>query len=295
MTHRKRGRRPRAPANADGRRGGRAHRFESSTTGARHGDSATVDHPRGRQRSIAPPSGRGRVILYGWHAVKAAIENPRRRIRTLLLTENAARRLAQHGIALPGEVQLVRPDVIAGRLTPDAVHQGLMAEVDPLPSLDLEDLAPDGIFVVLDQVTDPHNVGAVARSAAAFGATAIITTLRHSPAATGVLTKAASGALEHIPIVCVPNLARALDGMKANGVFLAGLDRDSPLDLAAVPLRAPLGLVLGAEDRGLRRLTRTSCDVVARLVLPGPIKSLNVSNAAAIALYVAVSRLGTCN
>ena len=232
------------------------------------------------------------MILYGWHTVKAALENPHRRIRSLLLTENAARRLAQHAIVLPPDVKIVRPEVIAARLSPDAVHQGLMAEADPLPAPDLEDLAPQGIFLVLDQITDPHNVGAVIRSAAAFAASAIITTLRHSPEATGVLAKAASGALEYVPVVSVTNLARALAALKAKGVLLVGLDSGSPLDLGAAPLRTPLALVLGAEDKGLRQLTRSSCDLVAQLALPGPITSLNVSNAAALALYVAASRTG---
>jgi 23S rRNA (guanosine2251-2'-O)-methyltransferase len=236
-----------------------------------------------------------RVILYGWHTVKAAIENPRRRIRHLLLTENAARRLQQQAIALPPATEVVRPEIIAARLTPDAVHQGLMAEADPLPALDLEDVAPEGIFLVLDQITDPHNVGAVIRSAAAFAASAVITTLRHSPEATGVLAKAASGALEHVPIVSVPNLARALDTLKSKGVLLVGLDSGGALDLAAAPLRMPLGLVLGAEDKGMRQLTRSSCDLVAQLALPGPIGSLNVSNAAALALHVAASRVGALN
>lgn len=242
----------------------------------------------GTSRHVRPE----RVMLYGWHTVKAAIENPHRRIRRLLLTENAARRLAQESIALPPAAEVVRPEIIAARLTPDAVHQGLLAEADPLPALGVEDVAPQGILLVLDQITDPHNVGAVIRSAAAFAASAIITTLRHSPEATGVLAKAASGALEHVPIVTVPNLARALDMLKANGVLLVGLDSGSARDLADAPLRTPLGLVLGAEDKGMRHLTRSSCDLVARLALPGPIKSLNVSNAAALALYVAASRVG---
>ena len=265
------------------------------------GDSKARVHrertdPGERMQRRHPGTGRGvaqdRVILYGWHTVKAALENRRRRIRSLLLTENAARRLAQHAVALPPEVKIVRPEVIAARLSPDAVHQGLMAEAEPLPAPDLEDFAPQGIFLALDQITDPHNVGAVIRSAAAFSASAIITTLRHSPEATGVLAKAASGALEYVPLVSVPNLARALDALKAKGVLLVGLDSASPLDLGAAPLRMPLALVLGAEDKGLRRLTRSSCDLVAKLALPGSIRSLNVSNAAALALYVAASRVG---
>ena len=233
-----------------------------------------------------------RVILYGWHAVKAALKNPQRRIRTLLLTENAARRLAEEGLLTPAQAEIVRSDVIAARLPPDAVHQGLLAEADALPPLGLGDMPTDGIALMLDQVTDPHNVGAILRSAAAFAARAVVTTIRHSPQATGVLAKSASGALELVPIVAVPNLSRALADMKTRGFFLVGLDSASAIDLSSAPLRLPLGLVVGGEGRGLRQLTRNSCDLVARLALPGPLRSLNVSNATALALYIASARLG---
>jgi len=232
------------------------------------------------------------VILYGWHAVRAALNNPQRRIRTLLLTENAARRLEEEGLSKPAPAEIVRSEVIATRLPRDAVHQGVFAEADALPPLGLSDLPTDGIVLMLDQVTDPHNVGAILRSAAAFAARAVVTTIRHSPQATGVLAKSASGALELVPLVAVPNLARALATMKTQGFFLVGLDSASAIDLSSAPLRLPLGLVVGGEGRGLRHLTRNSCDLVARLSLPGPIKSLNVSNATALALYVAAARLG---
>jgi len=171
------------------------------------------------------------------------------------------------------------------------VHQGLLAEADPLPSPDLEELPASGIVLVLDQITDPHNVGAILRTAAGFAVAAIVTTARHSPEATGVLAKSASGALDYVPIVTVQNLARALGEMKARGYLLIGLDSTGDADLADVALTAPLALVLGAEGKGLRQLTRATCDRVARLDLPGRIKSLNVSNAAALALYVASRRL----
>ena len=148
----------------------------------------------------------------------------------------------------------------------------------------------DGVVLVLDQITDPHNVGAIFRSAAAFAATAIVTTARHSPEATGVLAKSASGALEHVPLVTVQNLARALAALKARGFLVIGLDSSGEDDLAGLALRQPLALVLGAEGKGLRQLTKETCDHVARLDLPGAIQSLNVSNAAAVALYIARSR-----
>ena len=229
----------------------------------------------------------GPVILYGWHPVTAALGNPARRIRRLLATENAARRLTEEGITLPMAPELVRPDAIAARLSPDAVHQGLLAEADPLPSPSVEDLATAGIVLVLDQITDPHNVGAILRTAAAFSVAAIVTTARHSPEATGVLAKSASGALEWVPIVTVQNLARALSALKERGFLVVGLDSAAPDDIAAIALPSPLALVLGAEGKGLRQGTRAQCDRLARLDLPGAIKSLNVSNAAALALYIA--------
>jgi len=225
------------------------------------------------------------VILYGWHTVTAALANPARRIHRLWLTENAARRLANERISLPTATETVRPDVIAARLSPDAVHQGLLAEADPLSAPSLDELA-SGTVLVLDQITDPHNVGAILRTAAAFAVTAIVTTARHSPEATGVLAKAASGALELVPIVTVQNLARALAALREQGFVVVGLDSDASDDLAAVALSSPLALVLGAEGKGLRQGTKAVCDRLARLDLPGAIKSLNVSNAAALALYI---------
>jgi 23S rRNA (guanosine2251-2'-O)-methyltransferase len=229
------------------------------------------------------------VVMYGWHTVTAALRNPARHVRKLLATENAARRLTEEGLKQTPEV--VRPGAIAERLLPDAVHQGLYLETDPLPAPPIEELSAEGVVLVLDQITDPHNVGAIFRSAAAFAATAIVTTQRHSPDATGALAKAASGALELVPLVNVQNLARALAALKQSGFLTVGLDSSGDGDFGALPLRAPLALVLGAEGKGLRQLTKDTCDHVARIDLPGEIKSLNVSNAAALALYVASNRL----
>ena len=253
---------------------------------------------RGRGTGRRPPfRGReggedGPVILYGWHTVAAALANPERGIRKLWLTENAARRLAEENIAPRVAPEIVRPSEIDQRLGPDAVHQGLLAEADALPSPDLKSLPQEGIVLVLDQITDPHNVGAILRSAAAFAVKAIVTTARHSPEATGVLAKSASGALELVPLVIVPNLARALSGLNEQGFLTVGLDSHGAEELGAVELRQPLALVLGAEGKGLRQLTRETCSLVARLDMPGEIKSLNVSNAAVLALYIGASRLG---
>jgi 23S rRNA (guanosine2251-2'-O)-methyltransferase len=229
------------------------------------------------------------AVLYGWHSVKAALENPHRHIRRLLATENAARRLSEDGVSLVPEI--VRPDAIAALAGAEAVHQGLYAEADPLPSPDVDDVAGSGMILVLDQITDPQNVGAILRSAAAFAVKAVVTTARHSPEATGVLAKAASGALEYVPIATVGNLARALDVLKEHFTLLVGLDSEGEADLAATALSEPLALVIGAEGKGLRHLTRTHCDILARLALPGRIKSLNVSTATAIALHVAATKL----
>src|SRR5262249_30433286 len=179
---------------------------------------------RGRFRASAPSAPDGSALLYGWHTVKAALENPARRIRRLMATENAARRLADDGIPLLVKPELVRPDIIDARLGPDAVHQGLLAEADPLPAVTVDEVNPNGIVLVLDQITDPHNVGAILRSAAAFTVAAIMTTARHSPEATGVLAKSASGALEVVPMVTVQNLARGMEGLRQRGFLLVGLD-----------------------------------------------------------------------
>jgi 23S rRNA (guanosine2251-2'-O)-methyltransferase len=245
--------------------------------------------PPRREREAGPD---GAIILYGWHTVAAALANPQRRIRKLWLSENAARRLADDKIDTRVTPEIVRPSLIDARLGPDAVHQGLLAEAEPLESPDIGDLQQEGMVLVLDQITDPHNVGAIMRSAAAFAVKAIVTTARHSPEATGVLAKSASGALELVPLVTVQNLARALNELNDQGFMTVGLDSQGSENLGAIELRQPLALVLGAEGKGLRQLTRDTCSAVARLDMPGEIKSLNVSNAAVLALYIGASKLG---
>jgi 23S rRNA (guanosine2251-2'-O)-methyltransferase len=260
---------------------------------AKAGEAGKRDKSRfaPKPKPVRPAIPDGVAILYGWHTVAAALKNPRRRIRKITATENALHRLAEEGFTLPVEPELVRPDALAAKLSPDAVHQGLLVEADPLPALDIGALPAEGTVLVLDQITDPHNVGAILRSAAAFAVGAVVTTARHSPEATGVLAKSASGALDLVPIVTVPNLARALTALKDRGFLTVGLDSAGETDLAAAPLREPLALVLGAEGKGLRQLTAQTCDIRARLDLPGAIKSLNVSNAAAIALYAVTAAL----
>jgi 23S rRNA (guanosine2251-2'-O)-methyltransferase len=194
-------------------------------------------------------------------------------------------------VPLRAELEPVRPEMIARRLSPDAVHNGVLAEADPLPSPELDEIERSDLVLVLDQITDPHNVGAILRTAAAFDVAAVVTTARHSPQASGVLAKSASGALEYVSLITVPNLARAIEQLRERGFLVIGLDSSGGDDLAGTAVRAPLALILGAEGKGLRQLTRARCDYLARLDLPGRIKSLNVSNAAALALYIARKRL----
>jgi 23S rRNA (guanosine2251-2'-O)-methyltransferase len=217
--------------------------------------------------------------------VVEALRNARRRLRRLVLTENAARRLADELGALPIAPEMMRPGEIDRLVEPDAVHQGLYLEADPLPSLSIDTLSDEAVVLALDQVTDPHNVGAIVRSAAAFGVEAIVTTARHSPAATGVLAKAASGGLEHVPFMIERNLAETLIALGERGFQRIGFDSQGDQPLGTFAVRRPLVLVLGAEGKGLRQRTRDCCDVIGRLDAPGPIKSLNVSNAAAVALF----------
>jgi 23S rRNA (guanosine2251-2'-O)-methyltransferase len=278
--------------NSDHRRPGKPPRRDDRKPS---GDKPSGGRRFGKSKAApwrsAPRDRDGPVVLYGWHTVKAALENPRRHFHRLLATENAARRLTDDNVRFPIAPELVRPEDIAAVAGMQAVHQGLYAQADPLESPELEDVATGGIVLVLDQITDPHNVGAILRSAAAFAVKAVVTTERHSPEASGVLAKAASGALEYVPIATVVNLARALDELKELNTFLVGLDSDGDTDLAATAFSAPVALVIGAEGKGLRHLTRVHCDVIARLALPGRITSLNVSNAAALALYVATAKL----
>jgi len=268
-------------------RGGQADARKFAPRGERFPPGA---RPHKKPWRSGPRLRDGRVVLYGWHTVKAALENPARAIHRLLASENAAKRLAQE-VDLKVTPEVARNDVLDALAGPDAVHQGVVAEADALDSPAIEDLDPKGLVLVLDQITDPHNVGAILRTAAAFAVEAVVTTERHSPEATGVLAKAASGALEYVPVITVVNLARGLEALKDKGVLLVGLDSSGASDLAAAPLAAPLALALGAEGKGLRHLTRATCDVVARLDLPGRIKSLNVSNATALALHIASTRL----
>lgn len=243
---------------------------------------------RGIDRASRQRGGRGVsnvAVIYGLHAARAAIANPRREIRQVFVTANAADRLAE-GLSARGLTpQVLTPEAIAARAGEGVVHQGVVVETGLLPACDLDDFTTLDLVVVLDQITDPQNVGAILRSAAAFGASGLVMTERHSPPLEGALAKAASGGLEHVPVALVTNLARALDELGARGVMRIGLDSGGDAVFEDMPAFDQVALVLGAEDKGLRRLTREKCDAVCALAAPGAIRSLNVSNAAAIALH----------
>ena len=230
-------------------------------------------------------------LIYGFHSVMAALKAPRRELIRLYATPAAAERLAGEIAARGLETRIMSPEEISARAPRDAVHQGVLLEARPLAPIDIAELPANGLVLVLDQITDPHNFGAIVRTGAAFAVDALVTTERHSPDFTGALAKSASGGLEHVPICSVPNLARALGEMGDMGYWRIGLDLEAEVSLGDEMLARPLALVLGAEDRGLRRLTRERCDRLARLDLPGAIKSLNVSNACAIALALAHERM----
>ncbi|MFN4087533.1 MAG: 23S rRNA (guanosine(2251)-2'-O)-methyltransferase RlmB [Alphaproteobacteria bacterium] len=244
-------------------------------------------HPRGKAGDARPP--RSGTWIYGTHAVLAALRNPRRDVRRVLALADAAEHLAA---SLPGvRAEVAERAAIERHLPPGAVHQGLAAEVGALPHLAVEDaidLAADrahALLVVLDQVSDPQNVGAVLRSAAAFGASAVIVPDHGTPEPGGALAKAAAGALETVPLVRVVNLKRALDTLKAGGFWCIGLAGEATTGIAAHDMRGRTALVLGAEGPGLRRLTRESCDLLVRIPIRQEMESLNVAAAAAVSLY----------
>jgi 23S rRNA (guanosine2251-2'-O)-methyltransferase len=228
--------------------------------------------------------------IYGFHSVAAALKAPQRELIRLYATPAAAARLAADITARGVETRIMSLEEISARAPREAVHQGLLLEAQPLAPIDVADLPANGLVLVLDQITDPYNVGAILRTGAAFAVDALVTTERHSPDFAGALAKSASGGLEHVQICSLTNLARALADMGDMGYWRIGLDSDAPVRLSDAALSRPLALVLGAEGKGLRRLTRERCDVLARIDLPGAIKSLNVSNACAIALALVHER-----
>ena len=250
--------------------------------------------PPAQTRSSPPrpappqPAVIGGPWLWGRHAVLAALGNPDRKLLRLVATEDNAEELRAAGSIAP---QILPKDELQRLLPQGAVHQGMALIAKPLKPLQVEDVLErvgdrkDAVIIALDQVTDPHNIGAVLRSAAAFGAAALMVPDRNVPDISGTLAKAASGAVEYVPILRVVNLNRSLEQLKKAGFWTVGLDGAAERTLASHALSGRVCLVLGSEGEGLRRLTREACDLMARLPTGGPVASLNVSNAAAIALY----------
>lgn len=247
------------------------------------------------QRRDSPPVSKGGGWIFGIHAVYAALGNPARLHKRLLTTEKNAAELPNFA-ELDAEIQIPRPEIVKrDQIDPllprDAVHQGIALQCAPLANVALEDIcdrmaeADHGVIVVLDRVTDPHNVGAVLRSAAVFGAAGVVVSERGAPETTGTIAKSASGALESVPLIRETNISRALDTLKEAGFWCAGLDGEAETTLAQAKLTGKTALVLGAEGAGLRRLVKERCDFLVRIPAAGPMASLNVSNAAAVALY----------
>lgn len=254
---------------------------------ALRGRAGRMKGGRGSGRASA-----GQVRLWGRHAVEAALKNPQRVHRKLWATREGIESL--DGELPPGfPVEFADVADLARLVARDAPHQGLVLECEPLEDIFLDEVmggAADRPLVVLDQVTDPHNVGAILRSAAAFNAAAIVTQDRHAPSESGVLAKSASGALEIVPWVRVVNLARALDEMAEAGYWRIGLTGEAEATLADALPAGPVVLVMGAEGEGMRQNIAAHCDALARLPISADIESLNVSNAAAIALYAVATR-----
>lgn len=232
------------------------------------------------------------IWIYGRHAVLSALENPRRHRAKLLLskTYKDVEDIEKQNPKL--SIERVSPDVFTSKFGPDAVHQGIALQTESLPALHLEDLiqqhqeSETSLMVVLDQVTDPHNVGAITRSAAAFGAHALILPKHQSVSLESpVLAKTACGGVEHLPLVTVTNLSRTLEQLKKAGYWCIGLDENGEQPIDKAPLTGKIALVLGAEGKGLRRLTKENCDVLTRLPTVPAFPTLNVSNAAALSFY----------
>ena len=242
--------------------------------------------PAGPRQRDRHPGGHQSVWLYGRHPVLAALANPERRIERILATKEMAER---HAKEFAGRAQVLSREEMAQRLPAGAVHQGIAALVAPLEDAVLEDVlarcGENALVLALDQVTDPHNVGAILRSAAAFGAAGVIVTERHAPADTGVLAKSASGGLEIVPLVRAVNLARALDQLKEAGFWIYGFDERADVPVASLDLGGRVCFVLGAEGEGLRRLTAEKCDRLVTIPTNSALAALNVSNAAAVAAY----------
>lgn len=277
--------------------GGRG--FKPRSAGLAGGPAKGGWSPRATEAdpTAAPRANRGKVdadnLLWGRHPVLAALANPARKgMGRLMATPDRAAEIERDGLALGHKVEIVDPQQLERLLPQGAVHQGLVFKVQPLEGVTLEDLAEpaEGVIVMLDQLTDPQNVGAIFRSALAFGARGIVVQDRHSPVLAGALAKAAAGATERLPCARVTNLSRALERLADLGWRAVGLDGASDETLENALDHRPTVLVMGSEGDGIRRLVAEHCDVLAKIPMPGGFESLNVSNAAAVALYEATRK-----
>lgn len=266
----------------------RPHRMQGPTMtrqGRGHRNAGRAARP---ERAPDP----GAALLWGAHSVEAALTNPRRKCRRLFATEAGFARVAAAASQNGVRVERVGDDELTRRLTKDAVHQGLLLEAEALPRAGLDEVvldAPAGqrLVVILDQITDPHNLGAILRSSAGFGALAVVVQERHSPPLGGTVAKTASGALDRVPVVEVVNIARTLEELKEAGFQTLGFDSEAAYEIGQCDLTGDVALVMGAEGDGLRRLVRENCDRLVRLPTAPRLPSLNVSNATAVALYEA--------
>ncbi|MEM7069795.1 MAG: RNA methyltransferase [Pseudomonadota bacterium] len=253
---------------------------------------STSSSNKPQRRKIARESSE-ELYLYGLHTVREALNNPQRTINTLYATKNALARL-ELSEAQMEKINIVEkhPGDLDRMVGSDAVHQGVVFHTNPLPRKAISQFTDSNLVLVLDQVTDPHNVGAIMRSAVAMNAGALITTSRYSPVESGVLAKSASGALDLIDHIDVRNLAETLNELESAGFTTVGLDSEESIPFEELPNQTKIALVLGSEGKGLRQKTRETCQHVVRIDMPGAIKSLNVSNAAILALYLSRSKLG---
>jgi len=274
----------------------------------RHGASRSGGEGRGGgqrpKRNPGNRASRGKaassdsLLLYGLHTVRAALNNPSRRIEDLSATENALARLGDLPAHRKNLTITVKPAHALDQLVGgEAVHQGVVARCQPLDMLDASELfhlVDAKLILALDQITDPHNAGAILRSASALGADAVLTTSRNSVHETAVLAKSACGALDTIKLIELRNLSKSLQELNDMGFYSVGLDSEGPLILEQTlhtSQAKQVVLVLGSENKGLRQMTRETCSALARLDMPGPIKSLNVSNAATLSLYAVANHL----
>lgn len=249
--------------------------------------------PHGKPQGRPQDKDKGKrlkIDLFGTHAVRAAWDNPKRHVHALYATDNALKDFDLASDAKRPQPTIVAKEELDRSLPPGTVHQGLALSCQPLEELGVQDLIISGsqteksLLVMLDQVTDPHNVGAILRSACAFGAHGMIMQSKHAPDSDGILAKTACGAVEHVPIAYETNLSRTIEALQEAGYFVYGLDERGE-DIGAATIADKAVLVLGAEGPGLRRMVKEHCDLLLRLPMHGPMPSINVSNAAAVALY----------